>query len=82
MKAQGLVTLVLLTATNFAMANGGLDINNVEQHMNGQNWIDTQASQVEISTQGPIDQFDAYEQSDDRTLVDTNRLKHNFDGRV
>ena len=82
MKAQGLVTLVLLTATNFAMANGGLDINNVEQHMNAQNWIDTQTSQVEISTQGPIDQFDAYERSGDRNLVDTNKLKHNFDGRV
>ena len=82
MKAKGLVTVVLFAATNFAWAQGGLGIDNVEQHMNASNWIDTQTNRTEITAQGPLDKFQVVLPESKPTLADTNKLKHAYDGRV
>ena len=82
MKAKALITAVLLAATNFAWANGGLSIDNVEQHMNADNWADTQTERQEIVVQGPIDKFDVEIPKQDSYFVDTNKLKQNYDGQA
>jgi|GEM_PF-1853990 hypothetical protein len=79
MKAKALLTAVLLAATNFAWANGGLTIDNVEQHTDANNWVTTQTDRQEIVVQGPIDQFDVALPSRNRSLVDTNKLKQAYD---
>lgn len=81
MKAKGLLTAVLLTVSNFAWANGGLSIDNVEQHMNANNWINTQANRPEITAQGPLDQFQVVMPERKRSLVDTNKLKQAYNGQ-
>ena len=82
MKAKALITAVLLAATNFAWANGGLSIDNVEQHMNADNWADTQTERQVIVVQGPIDKFDVEIPKQDSYFVDTNKLKHSYDGQA
>ena len=82
MKAKALITAVLLTASNFAWANGGLSIDNFEQHMNADNWADTQTDRPEIAGQGPVDKFDVELPKQDTYFVDTNKLKHNYDGKA
>jgi len=81
MKSKALLTAVLLAATNFAWANGGISIDNVEQHMNTENWVATDTAPQKIIAQGPIDQFDVVTPDRDRTLVDTNNLKQSYDGQ-
>lgn len=75
MKAKALLTAVLLAATNFAWAQGGLSIDSVEA--NG--YMSANNSQPEIVVQGPIDQFDV---DAPRTLVDTDKYKNTNNGRV
>ena len=82
MKSKALITAVFLAATNFAWAQGGLSIDNVEQHMNANNWSNTQTDRPEIVVQGPIDQFDVITPDRGRALVDTNKLKQSYDGQV
>ena len=82
MKAKALLTAVLLAATNFAWAQGGLSLDNVEQHMNANNWANTQAATPKIVVQGPIDQFDVVTPDRGRALVDTNKLKQSYDGQA
>ena len=80
MKAKFLATAVLLSTSNFVAANGGLGINDAEQHMNAVGWANTQADQQELVVQGPLDQFQAYI-SDQVTVVDANQFKQNYDGQ-
>ena len=80
MKAKALLTAVLLAATNFAWAQGGLGIDNVGQHMDADNWSDTQASRGEIVVQGSIDNFDV--KAPRSNFVDTNTLKQNYSGQA
>lgn len=82
MKLKALLTAALLATTNLALANGGLTIDNVEQHMNANNWVNTQTEQQEIVVQGPIDAFDVIIQDRDRDVVDTSKLKQAYDGQV
>ena len=82
MKAKALLTAVLLTATTFASASGGLSIGNVEQSMNANNWVATDTARAEIVAQGPIDQFEVVTPDRNRTLVDINQLKQSYDGQV
>ena len=82
MKAKALLTAVLLTATTFVSANGGLSIDNVEQSMNANNWVATDTARPEIVTQGPIDQFEVVTPDRSRALVDTNQLKQSYNGQV
>ena len=82
MKAKGLVTVVLLAVTNFAWAQGGLSIDNVEQHMNANNWIDTQTNRSEFAVQGSLDKFQVELPESKRTIAYTNKLKQSYDGRV
>ncbi len=82
MKLKALLTAALLATTNLALANGGLTIDNVEQHMNANNWVNTQTEQQEIVVQGPIDAFDVITQDRDRDVVDTSKLKQAYDGQV
>ena len=81
MKAKALLTAVLLAATNFAWAQGGLDINNAEQHMDANNWVATDTARSEIVAQGPIDQFEVLVPGRDDYLVDTNKFKQSYDGQ-
>lgn len=82
MKTKVLTTAVLLATTNFAWANGGLTIDNVEEHMDANNWVSTQTERQEIVVQGPIDKFDVTLPNRDREIADTNKLKQSNDGRV
>lgn len=79
MKAKALVTLALFTASSYAAASG-LGIDNVEQHMNATNWVNTQADPANVNAQGPIDQFENYV-SDNVVIVDVDRFKQNYDGQ-
>ena len=80
MKAKILTTAALLAASNFAAANGGLGIDNVDQHMGAIDWVATQVVQQEINAQGPLEQFQNYV-AEDVTVVDVNQLKLNYDGQ-
>ena len=80
MKAKILTTAALLAASNFAAANGGLGIDNVDQHMGAIDWVATQVVQQEINAQGPLEQFQNYV-AEDVTVVDVNQLKQNYDGQ-
>ena len=79
MKAKALVTIALFAASGYAAA-GGLGIDNVDQHMNADNWVDTQANRATVNVQGPIDQFENYV-AERALIVDVNRLKQNYDGQ-
>ena len=57
MKTKATLTAILLSAANMAWASGGVNIDNVEQHMNANSWIKTQAEQTEITVQAPVDKF-------------------------
>ncbi len=81
MKAQLTATAVLIAVSNFAAANGGLAIDSVEQHMNANDWVATQADQPNIAVQGPLDRFQDYVDRE-ITVVDVNRLKQNYDGQT
>lgn len=80
MKAKALLTAVLLATTNFAWAQGGLSIENVEQQMNADNWTDTLTSRSEIVAQGPIDKFDI--EASRSNFVGSNSLKQSYDGQT
>ena len=80
MKAKVLATTALLAAANFASANGGLAIDTVKQHMNADNWADTQATRQEIIVQAPLDRFQNYT-ADEIAVVDVNQLKQDYDGQ-
>ena len=80
MKARIATTAALLAVTNFAAANGGLGIDNVDQHMDAINWAATQAKQQEFTVQGPLDRFQSYV-TDEVSVVDVNQLKQNYDGQ-
>ena len=74
MKTKGLLIAVLLTATNFAWAQGagGLGIDNVEQHMNANNQAKTDSGRSEIVAQSSTNKFEVVTPDRNRTLVDTN----------
>ena len=57
MKAKALLIAVFLAATNFAWQQGGLDINNAEQHMNASTWAQTQTEREYTFTEKPIDKL-------------------------
>ena len=79
MKAKALLTAVLLAATNFAWAQGGLGIGQVEKHMDADNWVQTEAGRDYIMTKGPIDKFEV---EAPRVIVDTDQFKNSNNGRV
>ena len=80
MKAKIVATAALLAASNFAAANGGLGIDNVDQHMGAVDWVATQATQQEINVQGPRDRFQNYI-AEEEIVVDVNQFKQNYDGQ-
>ena len=71
MKAKGLLVAVLLAATNFAWAQGGLSIDNVEKYMGPNDHKSANDSQPEIDVQGATDKFDVVTPNRDRALTDT-----------
>ncbi|MGI9227924.1 MAG: hypothetical protein ACR2PU_03940 [Gammaproteobacteria bacterium] len=77
MKAKALLTAVLLAATNFAWANGGVSLDNAIA--NG--YVSTDNDRPEVVVQGPIDQFDVEVRSNDQFIVDTDELKQSYDGQ-
>ena len=83
MKFKGLLTAVLLVATNFAWAaGGGLSNYNVEQHMNANNWTNTQTEGAKVAGQGSTDKFDVESPSRERELADTDKLKQSYNGQA
>jgi len=82
MKTKALAIAILLAATNFAWAQGGLGIDNVEQHTNANQSIDTNSDRPNIEAQGPIDKFDVVLPARDKNLVDTNQLKQSYNGQA
>ena len=82
MTSKTILTAVLLTITNLASANGGLSVDNVEQHMNAEKWITTETTSQEIITQDPIDQFNVIALSRGTTLIYTDQLRQAYDGRT
>lgn len=77
MKTKALLTAVLLAASNFAWAQGGLSIDNVEAN----DYVSANNSQPKIVVQGPIDKFEIVTPDRNRTLVDTNKFKQSYDGQ-
>jgi DNA-binding GntR family transcriptional regulator len=82
MKAKLLLSAALFAVTNLVWAQGGLSIDNTEQHMSANDWVNTQTQRLAIVAQGPIDKFEGVNRSQDRTTVDTNTFKHSYDGQV
>ena len=82
MKGKALITAVLLATTNFAWASGGLSIDDVEQHMNAQNWKATNTERHKILVQGPTDKFESELPNQGTFYVDTDQLKHSYDGQA
>ena len=81
MKGKALLTAILLAASNFAWATagGGLDIDQVEKHMDANNWTQTQTERDYTFTDYPIEKFavDA-----PKALVDTDQFKNTNNGQV
>ena len=77
MKSKAILTAVLLAATNFAWANGGLSIDATED--NG--YRSASNNQPEIVVQGPTNQFDVALASREQYVVDTNQFKQSNDGK-
>ncbi len=74
---KAIATLVLFVASGYAMA-GGLSIDNVQKHMNANDWVNTQVEQSTINVQGPTEKFESYTQDD--AMVDTNKFRHSYEG--
>ena len=81
MKSKALITAVLLAATNFAWAQGGLSLDTVEDHMQVNDWTATETAGPKIVTQGPLDQFENYESEQAEYFVDTDRLQQGYSGQ-
>lgn len=81
MKSKAFLTTVLLAATNFAWAQGGLSLDTVEDQMQVNNWTATETAGPEIVTQGPIDQFENYESDQADYFVDTDKLQQGYNGQ-
>ena len=81
MKLKALITAVLLVATNFAWAQGGLSLDNVEEHMSISNQAANETARPEIVTQGPIDQFGNYTNDRKDYFVDTDKLQQSYNGQ-
>ena len=77
MKIKALILTATFFATSAAMANGGLSIDNVNEAMNADAWVNTQTEAANFTVQGPIDAFDV--EVNTKEIVDTNRLKHSND---
>ncbi len=75
------ITAILLASTNLALAQGGLTIDNVAQHANTSNWVNTEAARSEIVVQGPVDQFQVVTQGNEQNIVDTNELMQSYSGQ-
>ena len=74
MKAKALLTAVLLAATNFAWAQGGMSIDNAK----ATNYEAYDNNRSEVVVQGPLDKFNA----EARTfIVDTEMLKQDYNGQ-
>ena len=80
MSIKSISVLTILFAATSASANGGLTIDNVNEHMNAQNWVQTSSVPSAIITQAPVDAFTQY-QSENQTLVNTDSLKQSHDGQ-
>jgi len=82
MNSKALLTAILVASTNIALANGGLNIDNVGTHMNATQWSDTNGDRPEIVAQGPIEQFEVTLSNRDKFVVNTNKLKQSYNGKA
>ena len=81
MKSKVFLTSILLAVSNLAFAQGGLSIDNVEQVMNADRWVETSTDRQDFIVQGPTDQFNVDLGNREPIIVDTNELKHAYDGQ-
>ena len=75
MKAKALLTAVLLAATNFAWAQGGLSIDTAQ----ATDYEARDNNRPEIVVQGPLDNFNAEAR---KFIVDTDKLKQDYNGQA
>lgn len=82
MKTNLIVTLLVLSFANIAWAQGGLSIENVQEHMNAEYWTDTQAAAPEVTAKGNIDKFIVDVPQTELSDEETDKLMQSYDGQV
>ncbi len=80
MNIKSFLVLASFSVASAVSANGGLALHNVNQHMNSQDWIQTNSKAPVINAQSSIDNFTQY-QSENQSIVNTDLLKLNHDGQ-
>ena len=80
MNTKSLLPLAILFSATAASANGGLGVDNVDQHMNSTQWVQTISEAPQIRTQGPLEKFNAYEKASQQT-VDTESFRQDYNGQ-
>lgn len=81
MKYLPLQAIAIFALTSTTWASGGLSIDSVEKHMNANSWAATESEPQNIVVQAPVDRFDVKLETHQEYFVDTNQLKHNYDGQ-
>ena len=82
MKTNLIVTLLALSFANVAWAQGGLSIENVQEHMNAEYWTDTQSVQPEITAKGNIEKFIVDAPQAELSENKTDKFMQSYDGQV
>ena len=80
MNYRSLFAVSALLVSSAASANGGLSIDNIEQHVDVSAWAQTQVERAEITVQAPVDAFTRYMSAED-SVADTERLQQSYDGQ-
>lgn len=75
---KSLLPLATLLFVSTASANGGLSLNTAKQLSIAPATSNT--TMIEIATQAPVEKFNAY-MSKSQSAVNTDSLRHNFDGQ-
>jgi hypothetical protein len=78
MKFTLVLPVVFLVTSNIGMA-GGLSIDNVNEHMNADSWVETNSTPVEIVVKGPLDKFDVVIPQQEEEIIDRNKFRQSND---
>lgn len=80
MNIRSILVIASVSFASAVSANGGLALDNVNQHMNSQAWVQTNSVAPVINAQGSIDAFTQY-QSENQSVVDSDSLQQSYDGQ-
>ena len=75
-----LLPLVALFVSTAATANGGLNIDTIDKHIDTTQWVKTSSVKTEVTPQASVVKFNAY-MNDEKQVVDTDVLRHNYNGQ-